>query len=263
MAQAQVQLQKPSEGGTSRRIQTRLQESTTDKRALCNTEGRKATLLLHKIPPSAPWPGHRRRKYSQTVTFWRKRFCPRNQQTPFVIWKQQVESCARSFALSGSIVQSPKEQKKPEGNRRGEWSCRRTVEGNYLFQDQISRIIHWEPQIAQDCVSALVEEVAFLEGSSMGIYSDIQCGSAVNSRAVETRAAKGNWRLENRQHQSRKSLLPRSWSMSRKNLPGCWEREGNIPRRMGKDRKKKTGWFIHRWLQTKTVISFTQLFLLH
>lgn len=115
MAQAQVQLQKPSEGGTSRRSQTRLQESTTDKRALCNTEGRKATLLLHNIPPSAPRPGHWRRKYSQTVTFWRKRFCPRNQQNPFVIWKQQVESCARSFALPGSIVQSPKEQKSQKG----------------------------------------------------------------------------------------------------------------------------------------------------
>lgn len=76
MAQAQVQLQKPSEGGTSRRSQTRLQESTTEKRALYHTEGRKATLLLRKIPPSAPRPGHWRRKYSQTVTFWRKRFAP-------------------------------------------------------------------------------------------------------------------------------------------------------------------------------------------
>ncbi|KAL6035985.1 hypothetical protein STEG23_038430, partial [Scotinomys teguina] len=56
----------------------------------------------------------------QRATVTAQEVYERNQQNPFVISKQHVENCVRRFALSGSIVQSSKEQKKPEGNHNGE-----------------------------------------------------------------------------------------------------------------------------------------------
>lgn len=159
-------------------------------------------------------------------------FCPRSQQHPFVIWKQHVENCAHSFALPGSIVQSPKEQKK--------WVCRHTVEGNYPRLN-----FHGEPQIAQDCASSLIE-VAFHEVPSMGTSEICRLGqqTEVNSRAVvETQAAKGIQRLGDRQqHLSRKSLLLRFWNRSLKEvtrMPGKGRKHPN----WNKERqKKKTSW---------------------
>lgn len=152
-------------------------------------------------------------------------FCPRNQQNPFVIRKQHVESFPLSSALSGSLMQSPRNRRSQKGKLKGKRVCWYTVEGNYLFQDSISRIIHMEPQIAQDCASSLVEEVAFHDGPRMGPHSVSQ-QAEVDSRAVENQADEGVGRLEDSQRQVEHDSSLDPEAQAGRSSPGCWEKGG-------------------------------------